>query len=299
MELRQLSYFLAAAQTQNFIQAAELCAVAQSNLSRQIAALENELKVELFSRENRRVFLTNAGREFAEQVKKVFYELDQARQEVSRLQAGESGLVRVGCVQPLAATFLPDVLGKFSQLYPAVKLSVSVGRADELARAVESNRIDLALIFDPASAPSELIIVKELFQQSLQLVVPTGHPFCQADPATLTLRRIAAERLIMLTEPSRLRRTVNRVFAQRGLNFEPQIEVDSTAVLKELVRQGCGLTIMPPVSMQSELTQETGLVFLPISDLAEEFIFALIYRNFGLTSPAVRQLIKMLTNQTF
>ena len=65
MEFYQLTYFLAAAQTQNFRKAAELCIVAQSALSRQIAALEEELEVELFKRNKKRVTLTPAGQEFA------------------------------------------------------------------------------------------------------------------------------------------------------------------------------------------------------------------------------------------
>src|SRR5690349_20675602 len=100
MELRQLNYFLAAAQTQNFIQAAELCSVAQSNLSRQIAVLEAELKTELFKRANKRVSLTPAGQEFANYVKEALGRLQAGQQFVNKLQTGETGLVRVGCVQP-------------------------------------------------------------------------------------------------------------------------------------------------------------------------------------------------------
>jgi DNA-binding transcriptional LysR family regulator len=289
MELRQLTYFLAAAQTQNFIQAAELCSVAQSNLSRQIAALEAELKLELFRRVNRRVVLTPAGREFAGHVKAALERLQQGQQFVSKLQAGEGGLVRLGCVQPLSTTFLPGILAHFARLYPAVKLRVKVSRTDELLRLVEESELDFALIFDPGIR-SELLVVEELFRQSLQLIVSDRHPFCQTAPEKLTLQQIALEPLILLAESSRLRRIVDRIFAQRGFRLEPVVEVDSIEVLQELVRQGVGLAIMPPISMRAAHSQD-GLAVLPISDLAEEFIFALVYRNFGLTSVAARELI--------
>lgn len=292
MELRQLNYFLAAAQTQNFIQAAELCSVAQSNLSRQIAALEAELKTELFKRANKRVSLTPAGQEFANYVKEALGRLQAGQQFVNKLQTGETGLVRVGCVQPLASTFLPGILARFGEVYPEIKLRVQIGRTDDLMRLVEQNELDFGLIFDPTVRP-ELLVVEELFRQSLQLVVPEGHRLCEVEFSRLTLERVAAEPLIMLNEPSRLRRTVNRIFAQRGLSLEPKIEVNSSEILRELVRQGAGVAIMPPISMK--ITQaEDDLRLLPISDMAEEFIFALVYRSFGTTSVAARELIKRM-----
>jgi DNA-binding transcriptional LysR family regulator len=156
-------------------------------------------------------------------------------------------------------------------------------------RLVESGELDFALIFNPGTR-SELLVVEELFRQSLQLVVSDRHPFCQLDPASLSLKQITAEPLVLLDESSRLRRIVDRIFAQRGFVVEPKFEVNSIEVLKELVRQGMGVAIMPPISMRAAQGQD-GLALLPITDLAEEFIFALVYRNFGATPLAARELI--------
>src|SRR5581483_3136263 len=86
MEFHQLTYFLAAAQTQNFRKAAELCLVAQSALSRQIAGLENELEVALFTRKKKRVTLTPAGREFASYVRSAMEQLQEGQQWLARMQ---------------------------------------------------------------------------------------------------------------------------------------------------------------------------------------------------------------------
>src|SRR5229473_6385759 len=101
MEFYQLTYFLAAAQTQNFRKAAELCLIAQPALSRQIAALESELGVELFARVKQRVVLTDAGREFARYARSALDMLQQGQQEMSRYQAGESGTVLLGSNQSM------------------------------------------------------------------------------------------------------------------------------------------------------------------------------------------------------
>src|SRR5438046_8702924 len=97
MEFHQLTYFLAAAQTQNFRKAAELCLVAQSALSRQIAALEDELEVELFTRKKTRVTLTTAGQAFALYVRNDLELLQEGQQVLAALRAGKRGAVsRVG-----------------------------------------------------------------------------------------------------------------------------------------------------------------------------------------------------------
>src|SRR5579884_288410 len=90
MELRQLTYFLSAAQTQNFRKAAELCLVAQPELSRQIAALEAELGVPLFKRVKQRVILTPAGQEFASYARNALDLLQQGQQAMLRFQEGQS-----------------------------------------------------------------------------------------------------------------------------------------------------------------------------------------------------------------
>jgi len=107
MELRQLSYFLAAAQTQNFRKAAQLCFVTQPALSRQIALLEKELGVALFKREKQQVRLTPAGQALTEYAKQAAELLQQGQQELVRWQQGQSGIVQIGCNPSLAAAVLP------------------------------------------------------------------------------------------------------------------------------------------------------------------------------------------------
>ena len=98
MEFHQLNYFLAAAQTQNFRKAAELCIVAQSALSRQIAMLEDELEVALFTRNKKRVTLTEEGQEFALYVRNAMEQLQEGGILMSvpqpELRAGASLLNR-------------------------------------------------------------------------------------------------------------------------------------------------------------------------------------------------------------
>lgn len=291
MELRQLTCFLTAAQTQNFRKAAELCLIAQPALSRQIAALESELGVELFARIKQRVVLTDAGREFAQYARNALDMLQQGQQEMSKFQVGQSGTVLLGSNQSMATAFLPRIFTAFHQQYPQILIRVRGANSSEIISLVEHGEIDLGFVFDPRER-SEMVTAKELFRQPLSLLVASNHPLASAPLHTLTLERIVREPLFLLGEELRLRQVLERIFIQRGLLVRPAVEIDSIEGLKELVRQGNGVTITLPALHQ---TSDTNLLLLPIVDLPEEFIFALVYRRLGALAPSARKFISVVT----
>lgn len=294
MEMRQLTYFLAAAHTQNFRKAAELCLVTQPALSRQIAALEKELGMILFKRIKQHVELTPAGQTFVEYAQNALDVLQQGEQELARWQEGLSGTVVIGCNQSLAAAFLPAQLTAFRKRYPNIRLKVKVHSSDEVIRLVEQGSVDLGFIYDPA-VRSEMVVIKELFRQPLQLLVSTQHPLNSIAPQDRTLERILAEPILLLGETARLRKVLERIFLQRGLTVQPVIETDSVEGLKELVRQGCGVTLAPPALLWIPQVSN-GLALLPIADVTETFIFALVYRRTGALTVPARQFINTISD---
>lgn len=296
MEFYQLTYFLAAAQTQNFRKAAELCLVAQSALSRQIAALEDELEVALFTRYKQRVTLTPEGQEFALYVRNAMEQLQEGQQFIAELQAGQRGTIRIGCIESLATAFLPELFASFHQQYPHVRLKVRVNHTDELVTFVEQGEVELGLILDPR-LQSELLIIKELFRQPLHLLVSSQHPLAQSKVSAVTMEQLVSEPLLLLDETSRMGQITKRIFTQRGLPVHPLVEIESVEGLKEMVRQGIGVTMtLPALIRPSQIGND--LVLLPITGLEEEFIFALVYRRVGSISPAARAFIHTITQHT-
>lgn len=296
MEFYQLTYFLAAAQTQNFRKAAELCLVAQSALSRQVAALEDELGVALFTRNKKRVILTPAGREFARYVRNAMDQLQEGQQFLTELQAGQRGTVRIGCIESLATAFIPALFASFHHRYPHIRLKVHVAHTDELVTLVEQGEAELGLILDPHLL-SELLIVKELFRQPLHLLVSGQHPLAQMKVPAVTLEQITTEPFLLLDETSRMGQITKRIFTQRGLSLHPLVEIESVEGLKEMVKQGIGVTLtLPALIRPSQIGSDLAL--LPITGLEEEFIFALVYRRVGPISRAARELINTIIRQT-
>jgi DNA-binding transcriptional LysR family regulator len=294
MDLNQLTYFLAAAQTQNFRQAAERCFVAQSALSRQIAALEDELEVSLFTRKKQRVALTPAGEEFARYVQKAMDELQEGRQWLVGLQAGQRGVIRIGCIESLASALLPALFARYHSAFPQVGMKVVVRHTDELLMLVERGEVELGLVLDPRQH-SELLVVKEFFRQPLHLLVPAQHALAQEPAAGVTLEEIAGLPLLLLDETSRMGQITQEVFARRGYQVRALVEIESVEGLKEMVRQGMGVTVtLPALVRPSQIPNELALV--PITDLPEEYSFALVYSRVGSISSAARAFINMVSH---
>lgn len=296
MEFRQVTYFLAAAQTQNFRKAAEMCLVTQPALSRQIIALEKELGIQLFQRIQQHVELTPAGEAFAEYAKEALEVLQEGEQKLTRWQQGLSGTVLIGCNHSLAAAFLPSLLATFRKDYPGIRLKAQVHNSDEIISLVERGMVDLGFIYDPALR-SEMVTIKELFREPLHLFVATNHPLTQLDAQECTLKRIVKEPLLMLGETARLRKILERIFLQHGYVVQPAIEIESIEGLKELVRQSCGVTLMPETLFRSSHSSG-GLTMLPIADVTETFMYALVYRRVGTLSIPARQFMNMVIETT-
>lgn len=292
MELRQLTYFLTAVQTLSFRKAAELCFVAQPALSRQIAALEKELGVALFTRAKQRITVTSAGNEFAIYARNALEQLQQGQQAMVNMQEGVKGTITLGCVEPLATAFLPAIFHSFHQRYPGVRFDVRVLRTDDVMTLIEHEEVDLGLIFDPPSRP-EVLVFKELFRQSLHVLMPAQHPLAQRPQTSLVLEEILAEPFLLLRQTARLRRIIDRILMQRGMVVQPIVEIDSMEGLKQLVKQGSGITLMLPALLGSNQIEDDVAV-TPLADVSEQFIFALVYRRFGSISKPARQFLNVV-----
>jgi DNA-binding transcriptional LysR family regulator len=293
MEFRQLNYFLTAAQTENFRKAADMCLVAQSALSRQIAGLEEELGVILFERVNQRVKLTPAGHAFAGYARNILEQLQNGQRAMAELKTGERGLVVLGCVEALSTNFLPKAFAPFHRQYPDIQMRVVVKGAIELMRMVEEGQVDFGLVLGPVPR-SELLIVRELFKQVLELIVPLNHPLLSEKPKGLTLKEVARLPLLTVNPGFTIRRVLEQVFANRGLNLQPVVETDSIEGLKEFVKQGTGVTIMPKALIRPEQFG-TELLTLPITDLLDELDFCLVYHRTRAISRAAIKLMQAVS----
>src|SRR5260370_21977902 len=149
MELHQLRYFCAVAETGSFSRAAERCQVSQQSLSQQILKLESELGTRLFDRLGRSVRLTEVGKTFLPRARAVLRELESARSDVVESKDSVSGQVTVGVIPTVAPYFLPPILAAFSKRFAEAAVSVVEEITPLLLERLRAGTIDLALLALP------------------------------------------------------------------------------------------------------------------------------------------------------
>src|SRR5262245_24045379 len=146
MELHQLRYVIAVAETSSFTRAAERCLVVQSALSHQIARLERELGARLFERTSRRVRLTPAGAAFLPAARQCLDAAERAAAEVAATVGEVRGRLAVGMISTVAAVDLPAVLRDYRRQFPHVRISLRVSPSEELVEQVKQGATEVAFL---------------------------------------------------------------------------------------------------------------------------------------------------------
>lgn len=260
MELTQLRYFTAVAETKNFTEAAARLHVSQPALSYQIKRLENELGARLFDRTSRKVSLTVDGRTFLPLAQSVLLKAEEAVRVMEERLGVMTGKVRFGCIPSAAAFIVPPVLATFRRNFPGIEVSLLEAGAGELERAVLDGSADFAVVSDP-HAPDALEVTP-LLSEELFLVVPNHHPLAARD--FVGLRELEGEPLIMLGGSFTLGPQVVALCRKAG--FEPTIAYETGALesVKGFVRNDLGIAVLPKMAFQT--TDEDTLTLVPFTE---------------------------------
>lgn len=240
MEISQIRHFVRIAETGSYIKAADLLNIGQSTLSRQVRALEVELRASLFYRHGRGVLLTEAGKKFLEYARGVLHLMDAAALAVRDSESAYSGQLVIGMAPSIGRACIPVLLPQLTQLFPRAAISVVEGLSGALYDAVLLGQLDLALLYNPAASPN--IRITPIVSEPLYLIGarPVG-----ADPACVTLAEVAALPLILPHGNHSVRVAVESAAARLGLGVNVRLQVDASHSTMELVAQGMGYSIMP------------------------------------------------------
>ncbi|TDU87987.1 DNA-binding transcriptional LysR family regulator [Kribbella voronezhensis] len=260
MELQQLRYVLAVAETNSFTQAARRCLVVQSALSHQIARLERELGTRLFERTSRRVRLTPAGTAFLPAARQCLDAADRAAAEAAAAVGEIRGRLAVGLIPTVAAVDIPAALGTFREQHPDVRISLRVGASEDLVEQVKEGSIELAFLGLPTTARPTGVEARELARDRLVAVVAPDHPL--AGQATVSLRRLSKEVFVDLPARTAGRAQTDQAFQAAGLDRDVAFEVTSADFMARLIAAGLGVGLFA----SSYAPQLTGVITIEVTD---------------------------------
>lgn len=260
MELQQLRYVVAVAETNSFTRAAQRCLVVQSALSHQIARLERELGARLFERTSRRVRLTPAGAAFLPAARQCLDAAERAAAEVAAAVGEVRGRLTIGVISTVAAVDVPRALRAFRERHPHVRVGVRAGRSEELVEQVARGTLDVAFLGLPPTARPQGVASRELARDRLVALVAPDHPL--AAESWVDLRRLASEPFVDLPAGSAGRAESDEAFAAAGLDREVAYEVTTAYLTARLVEQGLGVALVP----SAHAPQLTGVVPIEVRD---------------------------------
>ncbi|UQX88482.1 LysR substrate-binding domain-containing protein [Jatrophihabitans telluris] len=244
MQLQQLTYFVAVADTLHFTRAAARLSVAQPSLSQQIRALEDDLGERLFHRERGNVTLTVAGEVLLPIARRILADAETVRSEIRDLGELRRGRVRLGATPSLCTGLLPSMLATFRGRYPGIQLVIHEGGSRDLERELSQGALDLALIISSRHARDPQLSTVPLLEEELVAVS------CRSGPRPVPRRRmriteLEGQPLAMFRRGYDLREFT--VAACRDAGFEPTFAIEGgemDAVLG-FVEAGLGIAVVP------------------------------------------------------
>lgn len=258
MNLKQLEYFVEVARHGNLSHAATALRTGQPALSRHIRALEVELRRSLFHRNGRGVVLTDAGARFLSYAQNALRQLEAGRMALDESDGDLVGRMTVGMPPSVAQALTVPLVGAFQQRFGQASISISEGLSSTLQEQVLVGRIDLAIVHSPA--PSTLLHIEALVDESLYLLSPAGDGGAAPRQATVTLKELAGLRLIFPAQPHPIRRLLESEAERHGVPLEVALEVGALTSIPLLVQAGRGHAVVPGSVLWAGLPDRQALV---------------------------------------
>lgn len=250
MDLRKLEYFVQVADLGSFTKAASLLSVAQSALSHQVRQLEIELDQTLLHRNGRGVTPTEAGRRLLAHARGILMQVRRARDELANSRDALVGHVILGMPPTIARLLTVPLVKSFRSSFPQGTLGVVEALSASVVDLLLAGRVDVGLIFNPASLPP--LEIRPLYDQDLYFV-SSKRAQIKDEGKPLQLRELPHYPLIA---PSRLnanRLLIDAQLARLGLKPQIAFEIDAIASVLDLVYEGYGHAALPLSSLRGHI----------------------------------------------
>jgi DNA-binding transcriptional LysR family regulator len=245
MELRHLRYFACVAEALSFTKAAQKLHTAQPSLSRQIKDLEDELGVRLLNRTKQLVTLTDEGRSFLLDAKRLLALAADMVESVRRLQSGEVHTLNVGYVSNLFHDLLPKTLAAFHQTFPTISVNLFDLSCGDQFRALEHGKLDLGFVGLHEPIARRGLEFRSIASYKTVAALPKDNPL--TSKPTVELKALAPMFFIGMSEASYpgYREWLTRTCERAG--FSPKVlqDVDLERAMIHAVAAGLGIALVP------------------------------------------------------
>ena len=260
MNLRDLQYLVALAETRHFGRAAERCHVSQPTLSAQLRKLEEFLGVTLIERRPRQIALTAAGEAIVARARRMLQDADDIRALARASQDPLAGRLKIGLIPTLGPYLLPLVVPRLQQELPQLQLMLHEYQTRPLVERISDGELDLGILALPVdTGPLE---TRPLFNEEFMVAMPDKHRL--AKRRRMSLADLEDEKLLLLEDGHCLREHALTVCGNVGTQ-EQDFRATSLETLRQMVAAGLGITLLPRLAAEGPFGAAPGLAVRPFA----------------------------------
>jgi len=271
MNLRTMQYLLSVSKQLSFSKASKECFISQPTLSEQIKKMEDFLELKIFERSNKKVFITDEGKEIIESARIIVKEIENIKEVAARRKDPFSGKLSLGAFPTLAPYIFPRLVPRIKQCLPNLRLILIEEKTEILLNKLKKGEIDAALLALPIEENG--LEYTKLFEDEFYLAVPPEHSL--ANRKTIHMNELKTRTLLLLEEGHCLRDQALEVCSTTGTNID-EFKATSLETLRHMIKAGTGITFMPEIAMAKN---EPGIKYIPFQEPKPKRTIVLVYRS--------------------
>ena len=283
LNLKDLKYLVAIADTGHFGKAAARCFVSQPTLSAQLKKLERYLGVELVERQPNNVKLTLIGKQVAERGRSMLRTGEEivalARENTDPL----SGRLSVALIPTVGPYLLPRITQKVRKALPNMGLMLYEHQTEALLKKLNDGDIDLGILALPV--PDDGLITRELYDEAFLLAVPEDHALAKKQRAKLT--DLKDQTLLLLEDGHCMRDQALEVCSRVETREADNFRATSLETLRQMVVAGLGVTLLPQLAVAAPFGSQRGLTAIPFTSPQPQRTIGAIWRKSTTRSGAI------------
>ena len=289
-----LRIFESVARLASFSRAAEELHVSQPYVSNQVHELEGKLRVTLFRRVGRRVYLTESGVLLNRHANDLLQRIAATERASAELREVIVGRLDLASVVIAAEHVLPQALGEFRLQNPEVALNLQVYNSRQVEQAVADGRFELGVTL--SHSPPQNLKAEKFGVDELVVVVGKRHRLASA--VTIEPEALAQETFLFREATSGTRLFVESKFSALGIRLSHSLELNNNQVIKALVEANLGIAILSWRTVEAEVLSER-LSSLKVNDLPLERPLTLVSRTSQTLSPPAQAFRSILLGSGF
>jgi LysR family hydrogen peroxide-inducible transcriptional activator len=290
MNLKDLKYLVALADTGHFGKAAERSFVSQPTLSAQLKKLEEYLGVKLVERQPKNIQLTDVGRQIVIRARRMLDEGDEivalARSNTDPL----AGKLKMALIPTIGPYLLPRVMQKIRKALPQLGLMLYEYQTEPLLKRLHDGEIDLGIIALPAA--QEGVESRALYEEAFTVALPNHHPL--AAKSAIKIADLKGQTLLLLEDGHCLRDQALEVCSRVDVREAEDFRATSLETLRQMVVAGLGLTLLPELAVESPFGSQRGLTIRQFGKPAPTRTVGAVWRKSSTRAPAIAAICEVV-----